>query len=157
MAASTRYERELNDLNRALQIGVVNQQGYEQQLERLNAELANGASGFSRAADQAQRYNGVAAGMSHQTGNIAAQFQDIGVQLAGGQSPFLIALQQGTQLNGVLGQMGGGIKGVAAGLGSAFMSLVSPLSLITIGAIAAGGALVQWALSGSHRRNQGLH
>lgn len=146
-AASKRYEREVGALNDALKLGAINQQLYEQNLERLNAELANGASGFSRAADQAQRFNGVANGMAAQTGNIAAQFQDIGVQLAGGQSPFLIALQQGTQLNGVFSQMGGGIRGVAAGLKGAFMSLVSPLSLITIGAIAAGGALVQWALS----------
>ncbi|WP_329605643.1 phage tail length tape measure family protein [Rhizobium alarense] len=39
-------------------------------------------------------------------GNLAAQFNDIGVQLAGGQSPFLIALQQGSQIGQVLGPMG---------------------------------------------------
>lgn len=150
-AASKRYEREVDLLNEALKRGVVGQSLYEQNLERLNAELASGAAGFGRAADQAQRFTGAASGMSFQTGNIAAQFQDIGVQLAGGQSPFLIALQQGTQLNGVFTQMGGSVRGVASGLGSALMSLVSPLSLITIGAIAAGGALVQWLMSSGEK------
>ena len=142
-AASKRYEKEVEALNDALRLGAVSQGIYEQNLERLNAELASGASGFGRATQQAQAFNATAGTMSHQTGNIAAQFQDIGVQLAGGQSPFIIALQQGTQLQGVLAQMGSGVKGVAKALGGAFMSLVSPLSLITIGAVAAGGAIIQ--------------
>lgn len=82
-------------------------------------------------------------GLSGQTGNIAAQFQDIGVQLAGGQSPFLIALQQGTQLSAVLGTVGGGARGVGAALGAAFSSILSPVSLLTIGVIALGGYLLQ--------------
>lgn len=82
-------------------------------------------------------------GLSGQTGNIAAQFQDIGVQLAGGQSPFLIALQQGTQLSSVLGTVAGGARGVGAALGAAFSSILSPVSLLTIGVIALGGYLLQ--------------
>lgn len=146
-AASKRYEAQVSELDRALKLGALTSAQYDAAMERLNTELATGATGFSRAAAQADRFNATAGTMSHQTGNIAAQFQDIGVQLAGGQSPFLIALQQGTQLTGAFGQMEGGVRGVAKGLGAAFMSLVSPLSLITIGAIAAGGALVQWAMS----------
>lgn len=75
-----------------------------------------------------------------QTGNIAAQFQDIAVQLQGGQSPFLIALQQGTQLSAVLSQA----KSPIAALGAAFVQLVNPISLATIGAIALGGAAAQY-------------
>ena len=77
-----------------------------------------------------------------QTGNLAAQFQDIGVQLAGGQSPFLIALQQGGQISQVLGPAGA--RGAVAALAGAFASLVSPVSLATIGIIAAGGAAFQY-------------
>ncbi|MBP7619359.1 MAG: phage tail length tape measure family protein [Gemmatimonadales bacterium] len=77
-----------------------------------------------------------------QTGNLAAQFNDIGVQLAGGQSPFLIALQQGTQISQVLG--GQGARGAVVALGGAFASLLNPVSLVTIGLIAAGGAAVQY-------------
>jgi hypothetical protein len=146
-ASSKRYEGAVLELNRALEIGAISQGRYDTSLEQMNAQLAAGATSFGNISTQAKAYNTVAGATSFQTGNIAAQFQDIGVQLAGGQSPFLIALQQGTQLQGVLSQMGGGLRGVFKSLGSAFMSLVSPLSLITVGAIAAGGALVQWAFS----------
>ncbi|KQY71351.1 hypothetical protein ASD52_06630 [Ensifer sp. Root142] len=71
-------------------------------------------------------------------GNLAAQFSDIGVQLAGGQSPFLIALQQGSQIGQVLGPLGA--AGAVQALGSAFLSLLSPVNLLTIGTIALGGA-----------------
>ena len=141
-------------MNRALEIGAISQGRYDTSLEQMNAQLAAGATSFGNITSQAQRYNGVAGATSFQTGNIAAQFQDIGVQLAGGQSPFLIALQQGTQLQGVLSQMGGGLRGTFSALGSAFMSLVSPLSLITVGAIAAGGALIQWAFSAGEATEQ---
>uniref|UniRef100_UPI003BA1F60A phage tail length tape measure family protein n=1 Tax=Shinella sp. M31 TaxID=3368615 RepID=UPI003BA1F60A len=81
-----------------------------------------------------------------QTANIAAQFQDIAVTSAMGMSPLQIALQQGTQLSAVLGTMGSG-KQVIAGLGAAFASLVSPVSLVTIGLIAGGAALAQYITS----------
>ena len=67
-------------------------------------------------------------GLGGQVGNVAAQFQDIGVQLAGGQSPLLIALQQGTQLTAVLQTTANPVRA----LGAAFASLVSPVSLVTI-------------------------
>jgi len=74
-------------------------------------------------------------------GNLAAQFNDIGVQLAGGQSPLLIAAQQGTQITQALGPIGAGAA--VKQLGAAFFSLLSPLNLLTIGAIAVGGTVVQ--------------
>jgi tail length tape measure protein len=76
------------------------------------------------------------------TANLAAQFQDIAVQLQGGQSPFTIALQQGTQISQVLGQQGAG--GAVGLLGTAFQSLLNPVSLGTIAIIALGGAAVQY-------------
>ncbi len=81
--------------------------------------------------------------LSGQTGNIAAQFQDIAVQLQGGGSPFTIALQQGTQLGAVLGTAGG-LGAAVKGVGAAFVSMLSPVNLITIGLIAAGGAAVKY-------------
>lgn len=76
------------------------------------------------------------------TANLAAQFQDIGVMLAAGQNPLQLALQQGTQISAVLGPMGA--AGAVRALGAAFMSLINPVSLVTIGTIAGGAALVQW-------------
>lgn len=78
-----------------------------------------------------------------QAGNLAAQFNDIGVSLAGGMSPFLVALQQGTQINQVFGQIEGGVM---PALRTAFLSLLNPISLATIGVISLGGYLVQWGI-----------
>lgn len=75
-----------------------------------------------------------------ETANIAAQLQDIGVTTAMGMSPLQIALQQGTQLSAIIGSMQNPIRGLAA----AFMSVVSPVSLVTIGVIAAGTAAIQY-------------
>jgi uncharacterized protein (TIGR02594 family) len=75
-----------------------------------------------------------------QTANIAAQFQDIGVTAALGMSPLQIALQQGTQLSSVLSTMDKPVLGLV----SAFRSLVSPVSLVTIGLVAASAAAIQY-------------
>lgn len=79
-----------------------------------------------------------------ETANLAAQFQDIAVQLQGGQSPFTIALQQGTQIAQVLGR--GGAGGTVELLKAGFSSLISPVSLATIGIIALGGAAVSYGM-----------
>lgn len=74
-------------------------------------------------------------------GNIAAQFQDIGVTAAGGMNPMIIALQQGTQLSAA---MSGGLGNLLAG----FKQLLGPAQLLTIafvGFLAAGIQMVDWA------------
>jgi hypothetical protein len=76
------------------------------------------------------------------TANIAAQFQDIGVTAAMGMSPLQIALQQGTQLQAVLGPMGA--AGAVRALGSAFLSLLNPVSLATMALVAAVAAAIQY-------------
>jgi hypothetical protein len=83
-----------------------------------------------------------------ETANIGAQFQDIAVQLQGGGSPLTVALQQGTQLGAILGQQGGGVRGALTALAAGFASVLSPVNLLTIGTIAAAGAIYQWATSG---------
>lgn len=90
--------------------------------------------------------------VNYQTANIAAQFQDIAVTSAMGMSPIQIALQQGTQLSAVFNEMGKG-KAVLQGIGAAFASIVSPVSLVTIGVIAAGAALAQYIMSGSKAKD----
>lgn len=83
-----------------------------------------------------------AGAMKANTGNIAAQFQDIGVTAAMGMNPLMIALQQGTQLSSVFAQTGGSAM---ASLGAAFKQVVSPQALLTIGLVAGAAALLQWA------------
>lgn len=106
------------------------------------ARQASGAmSVHARAVnDNAKRMGGSMSGL-------AAQFQDIGVTAAMGMNPAIIALQQGTQIAGQMEmamQSGASAVGV---LGTAFKSLFSPLTFITIAltALAAVGLqLVDW-------------
>jgi len=77
--------------------------------------------------------------------NLVSQFNDIGVMLAAGQSPLQLALQQGTQISQVLTQMGGGVGALRA-LGSAFVGMLNPVSLATIGVIGFGAAAIQWLM-----------
>lgn len=87
-------------------------------------------------------------GATGNVANIAAQFQDIGVSAAMSMNPLQIALQQGTQLAAVIGAMENPVKGLAA----AFGSILSPVSLATIGIVAAAAALLQmvnWAKLGA--------
>lgn len=73
-------------------------------------------------------------------GNIAAQFQDIGVTAAGGMNPLLIALQQGTQLSSA---MQGGIGNLLAGLRQLF-NLTTVLTVAFVALLAAGLQMVDW-------------
>ncbi|MCD2184189.1 phage tail length tape measure family protein [Rhizobium sp. GN54] len=94
---------------------------------------------------------------SFQTANIAAQFQDIGVTAAMGMAPLQIALQQGTQLSMVFEQMKASGQSAGSALAAAFASVISPLSLITIGLVAGSAALIQYfmtAESASEKANK---
>ncbi|MCV3738383.1 phage tail length tape measure family protein [Rhizobium sp. TRM96647] len=94
---------------------------------------------------------------SFQTANIAAQFQDIGVTAAMGMAPLQIALQQGTQLSMVFEQMKASGQSAGSALATAFASVISPLSLITIGLVAGSAALIQYfmtAESASEKANK---
>ncbi len=82
-------------------------------------------------------------------GNIAAQFQDIGVTAAAGMNPLLIALQQGTQLSSA---MAGGIRPVIEG----FLQLFSATTILTIGLVglaAAGLQMIDWVSVGQAALN----
>ena len=81
------------------------------------------------------------------TANVFSQLNDIGMMMAAGQNPLQLALQQGTQLNQVWGQVGGNIGSVGALIKGAFMSLLNPLNLVTIGVIAGGAALMNYFTS----------
>ncbi len=101
-----------------------------------------------KAAQSYQRFNAAAndnikAASKFNTANIAAQFQDIAVSAQMGMGAFQIGLQQGTQLAAVISMMENPLRG----LGAAFMSVVSPVSLLTIGLVslaAAGLQMVDW-------------
>lgn len=139
-AGMDRYRRAAELMNKVAQ-------GQKWSTEQLSSELQKLAVHYGVAEQAGFNMNDqVRAGRFH-TANLAAQFNDIGVMLASGQSPFILAVQQGTQITQVLQDMGGGVKSTFKALGGAFMSLISPTSLLTIGLIAGGAALYQWAVS----------
>ncbi len=76
--------------------------------------------------------------------NLGAQFNDIGVMLAAGQNPLQLAIQQGTQITQVFGNAGAAAR--VAMLKQAFLSVISPANLLTIGVIAGAAALAQWGI-----------
>lgn len=82
------------------------------------------------------------------TANIAAQLQDIGVTASMGMNPMTIALQQGTQLSAVFEQLRANGQSTGQAIAAAFQSILSPMSLVTIGVVAAGAALAQYVMSG---------
>jgi hypothetical protein len=104
---------------------------------KAQANAAVAAAAQVRAA-QAQM---IAGPNAFNTAGIAAQFQDVAITASMGMSPLMIGLQQGTQLVGQLSVMG---AQMGKTLAAAFLSLVSPLSLVVIGLTAGAAALIQW-------------
>lgn len=115
------------------------------QTAQYQADLKSADKTFTAVAANATRsaaqVNAAASNLN--TGNIAAQFQDIGVTAAMGMNPLIIALQQGTQLSAVMNEsMQRGVSPAKA-LGGAFLQILNPISLATIAAVALGAALLQ--------------
>jgi hypothetical protein len=129
---------ETTDVARLLVVIEANQKRFESEMKKVNQVVDQTGTGIER------RFKGVNDNLRGQTANLAAQFQDIGVQLQSGTSPLTVALQQGTQIAAVLGEGRGGAAGAAKSLGAAFLSVISPVSLLTVGTIALGGALLQY-------------
>ena len=118
--------------------------GGHQQVSKSAKESANA---FQIAEAAAVRYGRGATAAAASSTNLMFQFQDIGMMLAAGQSPLLLAAQQGTQVAGIFQQMQQSGRGMREGIVGALRALVSPMALVTIGSIAAGAALFQFAAS----------
>ncbi|MEL7395400.1 MAG: phage tail length tape measure family protein [Pseudomonadota bacterium] len=112
--------------------------------ERQTDRMSQGVDrGLNRAGRSVKRFGEQAQTSSFATANLAAQGNDVIVMALAMQNPMQLALQQGTQVSQVLNQMGGR-RDIIQSLGAAFTSMVNPVSLVTIGVIAGGAALVQW-------------
>ena len=146
-ATITSYKTSVADIKRAHALGAISSDEYASAMSRerqaalasiaaikgRNAAIADTPSAGRARGSMANQFN---------TANLAAQFQDIAVTSAMGMNPLQIALQQGTQISAVLGPMGA--AGAVSSLGAAFASIVNPVSLVTIGLVAAGAAAIQY-------------
>lgn len=108
--------------------------------KRFNANLLNAGKNANIAGVQ------VAAANRHIL-NMGFQFQDIGMMLASGQNPLILAMQQGTQVAGIFNQMKMEGQSAFSAIKGGLLGLVNPTSLMTIGVIAGGAALVQWGMA----------
>ncbi|CDN52540.1 Prophage tail length tape measure protein [Neorhizobium galegae bv. officinalis bv. officinalis str. HAMBI 1141] len=145
-----RAEREMTQslavINRAVMLGVTTEQEATatiMRLKRQQIEEINRVRDAQVQANNALRMQGAndnRRGGGLDAANIGYQFQDIAVTAAMGMSPLMIGLQQGTQLASVVSTMERPVRGLA----TAFMSLISPVSLVTIGLTAGVAALIQY-------------
>jgi hypothetical protein len=147
-AASKLYEKQLLEINQAEAAGVLTSVQAAAARERAAKGLESGVVSMNK---YGQSVRVSSAHMAAATQGVVAQFNDIGVMLASGQSPLLLALQQGTQLSQTLNGLGGGSGSVLAALKGGFLSMINPISLITIGSIALGAALFQTFTKGREK------
>ena len=146
---SASYRAMLDDVRASFNPVFAQQRQYQQQLERIADAEKLGAISALEAADARRRAAAIggqpaAANINGMhTASIGAQGFDIGVTAAMGMNPMMIGMQQGSQLVQVMQQMGGG-KQALQGIATGFMSLLNPMSLATIGAVAFGAAAIQW-------------
>lgn len=151
-AAQTRHQKELERAvlvtDAAVRRGVTTEQQAAATIAGLRQQQIRDLQAVKDATQDVIRVqraaNSNVPGMN--TANIAAQIQDIGVTSAMGMSPLQIALQQGTQIQAVLGPMGA--AGAVKTLGAAFLSLINPVSLVTIALVAGTAALIQYFSTG---------
>lgn len=139
--ATQQYEATVDEIQRAHKLGAITAQEMTAALDRERQafeRLKTSATAAGSAVKAANNNRGGA--QSFNSANAAFQFQDIAVTAAMGMNPLMIGLQQGTQLASVVGSMERPVSGLAA----AFTSLLSPVSLITIGLTAGTAALIQY-------------
>lgn len=134
-AASNRYEQALREIADAERVGAITAREAQAARASAAASLQPLAKGLENVANK-QIY----------VSNAFAQSNDILMMALSGQSPMVLAMQQGMQLNQLWGQMGGGIKAIGSVMVSAFTTMLNPVNLLTIGLIAGGAALLQWAI-----------
>ncbi len=121
--------------------------GLSKQAGAAKKEVEAAGAGLRAASTGAIVYGANALKAGRHTANLTAQFNDIGVMLAAGQNPLQLAMQQGTQITQVFAQMGVTGKDAFGVILGGLRSMISPLNLATIGIIAGGAALTNWAFS----------
>lgn len=139
LSAVYKYQAAQEELNRAVALGVVTQGQADAALSNLQTSLARGSvasSGFSKGMEVS----------THHATNLTYQLNDIGMMMMSGQSPFMLMLQQGPQVSQIFSAMSAEGKKIGPTLASAFTSLLNPMSMLTLGVIAGGAALVQWGM-----------
>lgn len=141
LSAVYKYQQAQLELNRAVALGVVTQTQADAALARVASELQRTTTAANNYATGMGRVNNVQASV----GNQFAQLNDVVVTAWGGMNPALIGMQQGMQM--VQGFAGQSLPQALGTLRGAFAQLFNPVTLVTIGVVAGGAALIQWGAS----------
>lgn len=139
-AVSRRYEEELRDIAAAEEMGAISALEAAAARERAAAAMSPMATGMRTLGEQ----SGYArANLS----TLSFQMQDVVMMAAMGQAPLATMLQQGPQIVGVFDQMRQSGQKIGPAILGSITSLINPMSLLTLGVIAGGAALVQWGMA----------
>ncbi|KAA1052956.1 phage tail length tape measure family protein [Azospirillum argentinense] len=128
-AAMDRYNRLVEQANRAHAAGRFTADQHSKALEELRRKYLDAGTAATQAAGRIASASDTAAQSANRLrgalGQVGFQVQDVAVQLAGGQSPFLVLAQRGSQVAGAFGPAGAAIGAVIAVAGAAAMALGS--------------------------------
>lgn len=144
-AVISRYKKNIADIRSANSLGALSLNEMTEAISRQRRAALTAIGAIKANAKAVEQY-GVKSGARHNVGNLAAQFQDIGVTAAMGMNPLMVALQQGTQISAVLGPLG--MAGAVKSLGAALQAVLSPMALMTIAFTAlavVGIQMVEWS------------
>jgi hypothetical protein len=157
LAQATRnYEAVVSEIERAHKIGAISAQQMTQALdrERQAYERLRTSAATAGAAVKAANSNG-GASRSFNTSNLAAQGFDIG-STAAFMPWYTVALQQGPQVSQVFNDIKASGQAIGPAVAGAFMQILNPISLVTIGVIGGVAALVQY-FSTSREGSDGMN
>lgn len=139
-AASRRYELELREIAEAERAGAISATGAAGARERASQSLQPMAGNLRQIGGAAQNAG------AHVT-QLGYQANDIFVMMAAGQNPMALAMQQGTQVTQVFQGMKASGLALGPAIKGALLQMVSPMSLVTMGAIALAAYGVQALMS----------
>ena len=145
-ANSMRYARALAELSELEEAGMIS----AARAAQARQDAAQSMLAASAATDQYSSAMQRNAAVTQQGVMVGHQLSDVLItSQMGFQSVGMIALQQGSQLASQMNALKASGGGVFRTLLSGFTSLINPLSLITIGVVAAGAAVAKWFFSAS--------
>ncbi|MGY2935997.1 phage-related minor tail protein [Bradyrhizobium sp. GM6.1] len=112
-AAGQGYKAELDEINRALQVGAISEVEHAAAIERTKAAFAGQVAGLRQVKSASQEATAAAGLQRYELINLSRQVQDVVVSLAGGQGLGTVALQQGSQIGDVFASSSATVGGFA--------------------------------------------
>lgn len=146
-ATINNYKSAVADIRRAHAVGAISADEMTAAIQReRQAALASTAAIKGRNAALAQGSRGSGQGGAFNASNLAAQGFDT-ITTAPFMPWYTVALQQGPQVAAVFNDIKASGQSVGPAVAGAFAQIINPMSLVTIGVIAASAALIQYVTS----------